>query len=325
MSFCLPQDSDNSLIKSNATIEIDGIKHSIVSTRFGDYFRLLTPGKSYTVSAIAQGYERNVASQVYVSSNVVIDDGSGLLSAKVVNFTLIPDQSSEWSKKYDFGIEENLSTQYVSNDQMRTAYAELENAFPDYCEAKMNEADWNTKVPVLYLHGNETGLIDQEKINLALFGSVYGAQPVGRELLIRLARHLCHGYTNHDAKSRQLLDNANLYLFPMVDYDFFDPAHEGDCGYDRQESMNHELGSKFRRAEAPYYKRAQPAKAAAIEFFFQTHNISVALSLEGEGIFARLPYDNDGVSYQRQMHPSAKENLNILAQAYLQVMKIRIT
>ena len=74
---------------------------------------------------------------------------------------------------------------------------------------------------------------DQEKINLAIFGSVYGAQPVGRELLIRLARHLCHGYANHDAKSRQLLDNANLYLFPMVDYDFFDPSNEGDCGYDR--------------------------------------------------------------------------------------------
>ena len=323
--FVLSKEDATVITSTNATIEVDEVKHHpIISTPYGDYFRLLVPGKSYTLSAVADGYERNVISQVYVpnalmdpSTNNNNPDQAQLLSAKVVNFTLAPDRSPEWSQKYDYDLKENLATTYLSNDQMRSTMADLENQYPDLLETKMNEAEWNVQVPALYIRNDSDAAT--EKINIALFGSVYGAQPVGRELLIRLARHICQGYIHHrDPQWIQLLNNANLYLFPMVDYDYFDPANQGDCGYDMEESMNHEIGSKFRRAEAPYYKRAQPAKAAAVEFFLQTHNISVALSLEGEGIFTRLPFDNDAVSYKRTMHQSANDNLMTLANAYSQ-------
>ena len=313
--FVLSEEDPPAVITAtNATIEVDEIKHPISSTPYGDYFRLLVPGKSYTVSAVAEGYERSVISQVYVPNALMDPSNPKLLSAKVVNFTLAPDRSGPWSEKYDYDLEDNLATVYLSNDQMRATMADLENQYPDLLETKMNEAEWNVQVPALYIR-NDT---DGQKINIALFGSVYGAQPVGRELLVRLARHICQGYVKRDPQWIQLLNHANLYLFPMVDYDYFDPANQGDCGYDMEESMNHELGSKFRRAEAPYYKRAQPAKAAAIEFFLQTHNISVALSLEGEGIFTRLPYDSDTVAYKRLLHQSAVDNLMVLAQAYSQ-------
>ena len=67
---------------------------------------------------------------------------------------------------------------------------------------------------------------------------MYGSQPLGRELIIRLARHLAKGYTKQDQEIVQLFGAANLYLFPMIDYEFFDTSNEGDCSYCRADESN---------------------------------------------------------------------------------------
>jgi hypothetical protein len=90
--------------------KVEEIGHEIVSGPSGDYFRLLNPG-TYTVSVTADGYEK--------SSQVVnVNNNNKVLSAKIVNFTLEKDSLPEWSALQDFGIEKNLESKYLSNQEI---------------------------------------------------------------------------------------------------------------------------------------------------------------------------------------------------------------
>ncbi len=86
----------------------------MVATAHGDYFRLLNPSKTYTVSASAEGYERSVQKVYVPNNNEEAEEAGGaspleLFSAKILNFTLNVDKSKAWSKSNDFGIDENRS------------------------------------------------------------------------------------------------------------------------------------------------------------------------------------------------------------------------
>ena len=67
------------------TIEVEEIDHPVSATPYGDYFRLLNPGRRYTLSASAKGYWTSVQ-QVYVP----MTQEPNKLSAKIVNFALSP-------------------------------------------------------------------------------------------------------------------------------------------------------------------------------------------------------------------------------------------
>ena len=77
------------------------------------------------MSASAEGYERSVQ-KVYVPNNneeaeEAVEAGASpleLFSAKILNFTLNVDKSKAWSKSNDFGIDENLASSYLTNDQV---------------------------------------------------------------------------------------------------------------------------------------------------------------------------------------------------------------
>ena len=93
----------------------------MVATAHGDYFRLLNPSKTYTVSASAEGYERSVQKVYVPNNNEEAEAGASpleLFSAKILNFTLNVDKSKAWSKSNDFGIDENLASSYLTNDQV---------------------------------------------------------------------------------------------------------------------------------------------------------------------------------------------------------------
>ena len=84
--------------------------------------------------------------------------------------------------------------------------------------------------------------------------------------------------------------------------------------------MGREVGAKFRRAQHLHRtgKRGVSEKVQALKYFLESYNLHVGLSLEGEGQFIRLPYDDEGrYSEKRPRHTSAENNLMALAKAYL--------
>jgi hypothetical protein len=265
----------------------------------GDYFRLLTPGK-YNVSVTHQGYDTHTR-EVEASADL-LDSASGAYSAKVVNFTLTRDNSEEWSKQWDYDIKKNLKDSYLSNSEIEEEIANMENEYPNLAEVFMNEADWSNVISVLLLKDDNLG--SDPKVNICLFGGLYGSQPIGRELLIRLARHLAQGHKVKDSRVMNILEKINIYFIPMIDLDGFNRYNAGEC---KSKSLSKEAGSKFGMS----FQRS-PAPIRALKKFLSIHKIDVGLSLESEGIFMRLPWDEEqgGSSSQSDI------SVEFLAQTY---------
>ena len=298
---------------ANATITVDGIDHDIVSGPSGDYFRLLTPG-TYTVSAKKDGYEPTTIENVVIT-NPHVNTTIRQIEAKVVNFSLPLDVTQEWSSKKDFGISENLDSHYKTNQEILETIANLENKYPNLVEAHMNEAEWSTHIPAIQMQADE-GTGSEEKINIGLFGGIYGSQPIGREMLLRLARHLAEGHNRGNDEITKLFNRTNIFIFPMIDLNGFSHSKMGDCSSPPSKKIPDVIGSKFTPSDDA--KESYP-EVRALKTAIQNYNIKVGLSVEGRGVFVRIPWD-DPKSHPYETIPlNAEMSFKTLAQSYFDV------
>ena len=88
----------------------------------------------------------------------------------------------------DYGLKANLKPEYLANSRLEEAMANLENEYPGFAEVFLNEADWSSVVPAVRLSSGDRQ--DDDRANVALFGGAYASQPLGREMLLRLARYV---------------------------------------------------------------------------------------------------------------------------------------
>ena len=272
--------SDDGLAVSNATIHVEGIDHDIISATDGDYWRLMAPG-NYTVTVSAPGFD-SLSQSVEVTGAIFIDADTKLAGARQYNFTLQPDSSEVWSEFSDFSLAKNLEADaYMTNDELRSALADLESSYNNIAEAMINDADWSMVIP-----GVKMGVeVDETpssmpKVGVLLVGGLYGSQPIGRELLVRFARHLGEGFKNGDNIVTMLLTKADVYILPGVDMEGFETAREGQCDIDNEKK---EAGNMF--------KESSNKATEALKSFMSRFNINMALSLESGGVFVRTPWD----------------------------------
>ena len=159
-----------------------------------------------------------------------VDADSGKMGAKTYNFTLQPDSLPVWSEMNDFDIAENIKEEpYKSNGELKAAMVDLENEFPDSVEALINDADWSQAIPGLKLSSDSNSSLLYPKVSVLLVGGLYGSQPLGRELLLKLARHLAVGSKRVDNLATELLTRADVYILPAVDLEGFERAKSGEC------------------------------------------------------------------------------------------------
>ena len=78
--------------------------------------------------------------------------------------------------------------------------------------------------------------------------------------------------------------------------------------------LSSEIGSKF------YARRPEPKEVSAVKKFLTTHSVDVALSLESEGIFVRMPPD-DGERFGNGAVGGGvhDESVHLLAQTFFKV------
>lgn len=73
------------------------------------------------------------------------------------------------------------------------------------------------------------GAPEENKFHIGLIGGLFASQPVGREILLRLATHVLMGNQIGDPPIQRILDNAVLHFVPGIDPGFDDIFNTREC------------------------------------------------------------------------------------------------
>lgn len=94
------------------------------------------------------------------------------------------------------------------------------------------------------------GSPDENKFRIALVGGLFASQPVGREILLRLATHILMGNQFGDPPIKKLLDNAMLHFIPSVDPKFDNIADNTNCNPIVKDEIGETLLSENNKKQA---------------------------------------------------------------------------
>ncbi|XP_066251733.1 carboxypeptidase D-like isoform X1 [Euwallacea similis] len=192
----------------HAEIIVEGNKHTVTSSKDGDYFRLLLPGK-YNITFAARGYES------YTTEVVVPEVGSVPL-----NVILMKDDHLHWSNAYDFDIQANIfNPAYLPASEIYRLLSELENFYPN--SAEFHGGDDLVSMVIHWLKLTEhIAQPDETKFHIAVVGNLFATQPIGRIMVLNLARHLLKGLFYKDPPITNILSNTAIHVVPVIDNAF---------------------------------------------------------------------------------------------------------
>ncbi|XP_013414480.1 carboxypeptidase D [Lingula anatina] len=254
---------------ANTTISVAGINHTISTARDGDYWRILAPG-TYQVTAAKEGY-KSQTKQVVVTSNPAVQ----------VNFTLEKDDVEQWSKQNDFNIAKNLEQTYKTQEQIKEELIQMAKDNPTFVKYRsLGKTGEGNDMASLEL-GQPSGSV----AHVGVFGGLFGDEPVGGEIILRLARHMIEGYKRKDSALSNLLSKAHIHLVPSVDVDGLEEdAKPGDCtGKQYKEPY---IANDFEDSENG---KIPNAEVPLLKLCFEQHQYHLVLSLEARGVYVRYP------------------------------------
>lgn len=268
----------------HAAISINNIQHVTYTGKSGDYYRLLLPGK-YNVTVSAKNYEPQTA------EIVVPDTGSRSL---VFSFDLMRNDPQHWSSAYDFRILDNiLHTRYHSNNEIGNTFAELQA-----------RNWWNTQLEVdgnsEYYHSLKVtagiGQTEEKKAHILILSSLFESSPVGREMVVNLARHVIAAYNTKEPPMLELLNNTVIHFVTVNENfdDIYSQYRRNDAVCDPQ--LREELGDRLLSAEADRVKEA-------FTKLFEREEVSLALTFTaGDDSSAQVLKDREPVYAQFASH-----------------------
>ncbi|GFW42006.1 carboxypeptidase D [Trichonephila clavipes] len=248
----------------NASIHVVGIDHDVVTANFGDFWRLLSPG-NYVLVASSHGYSRSTREVV------VPDDSKGIQ----VNFTL-DNEFFDWLQKEDFGILDNIDDRYLSNFELHNSLTKLAADNPNLVKPMANFGHDGRKALNFIIISSEIENSDH-KPKVAIVGSLHKDQPSGREICVRLARHLVEGYRQRDQSIINLLDKVAIHIIPSVDNRGFGHSHKSESELDFGDKFGEEYDGVFGPVEG-------------LKSNLNSYHYSSLISIEGGGLEISYPY-----------------------------------
>ncbi|KAL7306812.1 hypothetical protein TKK_0000976 [Trichogramma kaykai] len=217
-----------------AKVIVEGHDHDIYASKLGDYWRLLLPG-TYNVTVTAPNFERQ-------TRTVVVPEDTG--EARL-DFTLLRDDVPHWIHLNDFDLEANQKNGYLSNSELSESFKQLEFD-PSVAEFKADDSRYSSAIHSLKVtHG--MGNSEEAKIHIGLIGGMFASQPIGREILLRLARHILKANKDSDDFTNRLLDRVVLHIIPGVDPNFELISDNHECNPVVKDEVGHRFQTPIKK------------------------------------------------------------------------------
>ncbi|XP_023220192.1 carboxypeptidase D-like [Centruroides sculpturatus] len=195
-----------------------------------------------------------------------------------VNFTIETNIPS-WSKSNDFGITENIQEKYLDNDELHSVMRTIAMDNEDIVRSVINNGSNNIIVHCLVFSSQEHKF-DIPKI--ALIGGLHGDQPVGREMLLRLIRHLLRGYRMGDKRIKNLLETVSIHIFPSIDDKGFTVSVPGECRSTSDSALD--ISNKFSKEYDQMF-----ASVEILKGYLDAYQYTSLLSIESNGLSIQSP------------------------------------
>ena len=113
-------------------------------------------------------------------------------AAAQVNFTLVFGGIHYWSRQKDFDIKENLQESYLGKDTINGVMGDVAETFKDIAVYKYL-GDSTERSQIVSLEMTSVSPDSRPRPRVALIGGLNGDEPLGAEMIIRLARHISTG------------------------------------------------------------------------------------------------------------------------------------
>ncbi|XP_053200778.1 carboxypeptidase E-like [Panonychus citri] len=174
-----------------------------------------------------------------------------------------------------------------------------------------------------------------------LVANMHGNEVLGRELLLKLADHLCEQYYKNDSIA-YLLNHTRIHILPSMNPDGWDDATENGPGqdwlYGRSNANGVDLNRDFPDLDSVAYRsgdktdhlfneksidhKMQPETKATIEWIL-TNPFVLSANLHGGSLVANYPYDETPDGSARRYAPSPDDDtFRHLAQTYARSHKL---
>uniref|UniRef100_A0A671RGI3 Carboxypeptidase D, b n=1 Tax=Sinocyclocheilus anshuiensis TaxID=1608454 RepID=A0A671RGI3_9TELE len=306
----------------NATISISGTDHNITTWMFGDYYRLLLPGR-YDITASSPGFLSNTV------KNVPVIEGK----ATLLNFTLeepVEEMLLLDPSEQPMIINDHLSTpgpptsrspihtldfQHHSYDEMEMFLQLLSAIHPSITYLK--SAGRSVQGRNLYVMEISTnpGVDQQGKPEVMFLGNLHGNEFIGREILLNLVEYLCRNY-GEDPLVTRLVNSTKIHIMPSMNPDGYELKRvSGDLSIiGHGNSHNVDLNANF--PKQPRSGNTVEAETKAVINWIKAHYFVLSASIRGgtESVLVVYPSSLDSVD---------EDMFKSVAEAYYVVCMIR--
>ena len=329
----------------NAVISVEGISHDVTTSYYGDYWRLLTPGK-YNIKATANGYMSQVhwaevvegqvtvvnftLSRDPINENSAEDRMSLTLSEKnleilVAQINLLTDETKRESLFLN-AIEPEGHFTHHSQDELYAVIKQIKAKCPSITSYyEIGKSTNGTSIYAMVFSGSPLRHEPGEP-EFKYVGNMHGDEIVGRELLIQLMHFLCDNYGKADLITR-LVDNTRIHIAPTMNPDGYAKAmgKPSPIVFGARENANNvDLNRNF----PPRFKNRKPSEdmlqseTLAIMAWSNMNPFVLSANLHGGSLVVNYPYDDNSDSQVRLTPSPDEETFKMIAKAYSTVIMI---
>ncbi|KAL0903833.1 hypothetical protein M5K25_025886 [Dendrobium thyrsiflorum] len=208
-------------------------------------------------------------------------------------------------------IVESLSHGYMSNAALEEAISEIGQR----CGHISNIYSIGKSVkgfPLLVIEISDKPGQEEAEPAFKFIGNVHGDEPVGRELLVRLANWLCNNYMK-DPLATLIVNNVHLHILPSMNPDGFDMRRRGNAN---NVDLNRDFPDQFYPLSDGLAQR-QPETKAIIKWV-EGRQFTASASLHGGALVANYPWDGaqDGSSRKEYFACPDDKTFRYMASVY---------